>query len=206
MGKNYKEEALKISLERNGYVISGLTKFVKGYYVEGLSVSENIEFDLFISDKDIEANENQSYLESFIKEIKKYEQQVLNEIENINKVKEADIPVNEEYYANLLTGIKNILKREYTRFIHNANSLGRKTGKTSTILQISRETGYPIVVRRGLEKRVFEKLSKDVEVYSLESDNIEELSFDIVLVDMLHYTDIRLLEDFGCKPVGFVKY
>lgn len=86
----------------------------------------------------------------------------------------------------------------------NSNIVGRKQGKSSTIIYLAQKYGLPIVVQDNQYKGLIKKEDRELKVYTMNS-SVVGLNTEIVLVDELEGSSVDTLMRMGYIVIGIVR-
>ena len=198
---NKQEEAIEKLLENKGYTIYEIDIYEHSIIIEG-SVDNGHQYDFKVDiPLPIVRDEGKSTIDMIIEKIKEYTNDIDSYAEEFKEKKEFK---SKQYANKILTEMFERGIKEETNVCVDRDVVGRKEGKTSTVVYIAQKYNLPIVVSNNMYKNLFRKIDKDLEVYTM-SSSLVELDTKIVLVDELETKHIEHLTAMGYIVIGISK-
>ena len=198
---NKQEEAIEKLLENKGYTIYEIDIYEHSIIIEG-SVDNGHQYDFKVDiPLPIVRDEGKSTIDMIIEKIKEYTNDIDSYAEEFKEKKEFK---SKQYANKILTEMFERGIKEETNVCVDRDVVGRKEGKTSTVVYIAQKYNLPIVVSNNMYKNLFRKIDKDLEVYTM-SFSLVELDTKIVLVDELETKHIEHLTAMGYIVIGISK-
>ena len=195
------EEAIQKLLEKKGYTIYEIDIYKHAIIIEG-SVDYGYQYDFNVDiPQPIVRDEGKSIIDMIIEKIKEYTNDIDEYMREISEKKEFK---SKQYANKILTEMFERGIKEETNVCVDRDVVGRKEGKTSTVVYIAQKYNLPIVVSNNIYKNLFRKIDKDLEVYTM-SSSLVELDTKIVLVDELETKHIEHLTAMGYIVIGISK-
>lgn len=195
---NTEERALKFLLETQGYTIYEITFINDKFEING--EYKDIEFKI-ITEQDYTLNDGQSFLNYVTQTIEEDLYKVQKLMSTMKEKKEFKI---KQHSNKVLVDMfeEGIEEKEHVRV--NSNIVGRKQGKSSTIIYLAQKYGLPIVVQDNQYKGLIKKEDRELKVYNM-SPSVEGLDTEIVLVDELEGFSVDTLMRMGYIVIGIVR-
>ena len=198
---NKQEEAIEKLLENKGYTIYEIDIYEHSIIIEG-SVDYGYQYDFNVSiPQPIVRDEGKSIIDMIIEKIKEYTNDIDEYMREISEKKEFK---SKQYANKILTEMFERGIKEETNVCVDRDVVGRKEGKTSTVVYIAQKYNLPIVVSNNIYKNLFRKIDKDLEVYTM-NPSLTGLNTNIVLVDELSTKHVDYLTDMGYIVIGISK-
>ena len=198
---NKQEEAIEKLLENKGYTIYEIDIYEHSIIIEG-SVDYGYQYDFNVSiPQPIVRDEGKSIIDMIIEKIKEYTNDIDEYMREISEKKEFK---SKQYANKILTEMFERGIKEETNVCVDRDVVGRKEGKTSTVVYIAQKYNLPIVVSNNIYKNLFRKIDENLEVYTMGS-SLVELDTKIVLVDELETKHIEHLTAMGYIVIGISK-
>lgn len=195
------EEAIEKLLESKGYTIYEIDIYSHSIIIEGSAdygYQHNFKVDI---PRPIVKDEGKSTIDMIIEKIKEYTNDIDEYMRELSEKKEFE---SKQYANEILTEMFEEGIKKETNICVDRDVVGRKEGKTSTVVYIAQKYNLPIVVSNNIYKNLFRKIDKDLEVYTM-SPSVAGLDTKIVLVDELETKHTEQLTDMGYVVVGIVK-
>lgn len=195
---NTEERALKFLLETQGYTIYEITFINDKFEIDG--EYKDIEFKIS-TEQDYTLNDGQSFLNYVTQTIEEDLYKVQKLMSTMKEKKEFKIKQhsNEVLVDMFEEGMK---EKKHVRV--NSNIVGRKQGKSSTIIYLAQKYGLPIVVQDNQYKGLIKKEDRELKVYTMNS-SVVGLNTEIVLVDELEGSSVDTLMRMGYIVIGIVR-
>lgn len=195
---NTEERALKFLLETRGCTIYEITFINDKFEING--EYKDIEFKIS-TEQDYTLNDGQSFLNYVIQTIEEDLYKVKKLMSTMKEKKEFKI---KQHSNEVLVDMfeEGIEEKEHVRV--NSNIVGRKQGKSSTIIYLAQKYGLPIVVQDNQYKRLIKKEDRELKVYNM-GPSVEGLNTEIVLVDELEGSSVDTLMRLGYIVIGIVR-
>lgn len=195
------EEALEKLLERKGYTIYELNILKLAMVIEG-SADYKKDYDFKVDiPLPIVRDEGKNMLDMVVQEIEKY----LQDIEDISKgfldkkdfkSKEKSNPVLVEMFEQGITNFRET--------IIDSSVVGRKQGKTSTIVYMAQKYNLPIIVSQTQFRNMLLAQDENLKVYSMTDSGLDGLNSKLVLIDELEEKYVDMIRG-TYQPIGIVK-
>lgn len=201
---NKQKQAIQKLLERKGYIIYDIDIFSDFIVIEGLedSVDYGYEYNFKVDiPNPIVREEGKSMIDMIIEKIEDYKKDLESYIEKFSEKKEFE---SKQYASKVLTEMFERGIRKETDVCIYSDVIGRKKGKTSTVIYLAHKHNLPIVVSNNIYKNLFKGIDRDLEVHTM-SSSLAGLDSKIVLVDELGTKDMERLTDMGYIVIGIVK-
>lgn len=195
------EEAIKKLLEIKGYTIYEIDVYNHSIIIEG-SVDYGYEYDFKVDiPQPVVRDEGKSLIDMIIEKIEEY----TNDIDEYMKELSVRKDFESKQYANKsLTEMFERGIKEETNVCVDTEVVGRKEGKTSTVVYIAQKYNLPIVVSNNIYKNLFRKIDENLEVHVM-STSVAGLDTKIVLVDELEKDNTYYLTEMGYIVIGVVR-
>lgn len=195
------EEAIEKLLERKGYTIYEIDVYNHSIIIEG-SVDYGYEYDFKVDiPQPVVRDEGKSLIDMIIEKIEEY----TNDIDEYMKELSVRKDFESKQYANkILTEMFERGIKEETNVCVDTEVVGRKEGKTSTVVYIAQKYNLPIVVSNNIYKNLFRKIDENLEVHVM-STSVAGLDTKIVLVDELEKDNTYYLTEMGYIVIGVVR-
>lgn len=201
---NKQKQAIQKLLERKGYIIYDIDIFSDFIVIEGSedSVDYGYEYNFKVDiPNPIVREEGKSMIDMIIEKIEDYKKDLESYIEKFSEEKEFE---SKQYASKVLTEMFERGIRKETDVCIYSDIIGRKKGKTSTVIYLAQKHNLPIVVSNNIYKNLFKKIDRDLEVHTM-SPLVAGLDSKIVLVDELETKYMERLTDWGYIVIGIVK-
>lgn len=201
---NKQKQAIQKLLERKGYIIYDIDIFSDFIVIEGSedSVDYGYEYNFKVDiPNPIVREEGKSMIDMIIKKIEDYKKDLESYIEEFSKKKEFE---SKQYASKVLTEMFERGIRKETDVCIYSEVVGRRKGKTSTVVYIAQKHNLPIIVSNNIYKNLFKGIDRDLEVHNM-SSSLAGLDSKIVLVDELETKNMERLTDMGYIVIGIVK-
>lgn len=194
---NTEERALKFILETQGYTIYEITFINDKFEIDG--EYKDIEFKIS-TEQDYTLNDGQSFLNYVTQTIEEDLYKVQKLMSTMKEKKEFKI---KQHSNEVLVDMfeEGIEEKEHVRV--SSVIIGRKQGKTSTIVYLAQKYNLPIVVSNNQYKELLYREDKELKVYNMKS--VEGLNSKIVLVDELEIRHSLRLKEMGYIVIGIVR-
>ena len=198
---NKQEEAIEKLLERKGYTIYEIDIYEHSIIIEG-SADYGYQYDFKVDiPQPIVRDEGKSTIDMIIEKIKEYTNDIDAYIEELKEKKEFK---SKQYANEVLVEMFERGINEETNVCVDREIIGRKEGKTSTVVYIAQKYNLPIIVTSDIYKNLFRKIDENLEVHNM-STSVGRLDTKIILVDELEERQIQYLTDMGCIVIGISK-
>ena len=198
---NKQEEAIEKLLENKGYTIYEIDIYEHSIIIEG-SVDNGHQYDFKVDiPLPIVRDEGKSTIDMIIEKIKEYTNDIDSYVEEFKEKKEFK---SKQYANKILTEMFERGIKEETNVCVDRDVVGRKEGKTSTVVYIAQKYNLPIVVSNNIYKNLFRKIDENLEVRVM-STSVAGLTTKIVLVDELEKDNTYYLTEMGYIVIGIVK-
>ena len=195
------EEAIEKLLERKGYTIYEIDIYSHSIIIEGSS-DYGYQYDFKVDiPRPIVKDEGKSVIDMIIEKIKEYTNDIDKYMREFSEKKEFE---SKQYANTILTEMLERGINEETNVCIDREVIGRKQGKTSTVVYIAQKYNLPIVVSDNIYKSLFKKIDENLEVHTM-STSVGELDTKIVLVDELETKHIEHLTAMGYIVIGVVR-
>lgn len=194
------EEAFEKLLENRGYILYNTDVRHSGLTIEGCSPEPkyyNFKIDIPLP---IKVVEGKSVVDAVVNEIDKYILDIEDRMEKYTKKKE--FKKKESSNEVLIEMFENGIDRVDSVRV-SSEIIGRKQGKTSTIVYLAQKYNLPIVVSDNQYKELLYREDKELKVYNMKS--VEGLNSKIVLVDELKIRHSLRLKEMGYIVIGIVR-
>ena len=198
---NKQEEAIEKLLENKGYTIYEIDIYEHSIIIEG-SVDNGHQYDFKVDiPQPIVRDEGKSTIDMIIEKIKEYTNDIDSYVEEFKEKKEFK---SKQYANEVLVEMFERGINEETNVCVDREIIGRKEGKTSTVVYIAQKYNLPIIVTSDIYKNLFRKIDENLEVHNM-STSVGRLDTKIILVDELEERQIQYLTDMGCIVIGISK-
>ena len=198
---NKQEEAIEKLLENKGYTIYEIDIYEHSIIIEG-SVDNGHQYDFKVDiPLPIVRDEGKSTIDMIIEKIKEYTNDIDSYVEEFKEKKEFK---SKQYANEVLVEMFERGINEETNVCVDREIIGRKEGKTSTVVYIAQKYNLPIIVTSDIYKNLFRKIDENLEVHNM-STSVGRLDTKIILVDELEERQIQYLTDMGCIVIGISK-
>ena len=198
---NKQEEAIEKLLERKGYTIYEIDIYEHSIIIEG-SADYGYQYDFKVDiPQPIVRDEGKSTIDMIIEKIEEYTNDIDAYIEELKEKKEFK---SKQYANEVLVEMFERGINEETNVCVDREIIGRKEGKTSTVVYIAQKYNLPIIVTSDIYKNLFRKIDENLEVHNM-STSVGRLDTKIILVDELEERQIQYLTDMGCIVIGISK-
>ena len=198
---NKQEEAIEKLLENKGYTIYEIDIYEHSIIIEG-SADYGYQYDFKVDiPKPIVRDEGKSTIDMIIEKIEEYTNDIDAYIEEFKEKKEFK---SKQYANEVLVEMFERGINEETNVCVDREIIGRKEGKTSTVVYIAQKYNLPIIVTSDIYKNLFRKIDENLEVHNM-STSVGRLDTKIILVDELEERQIQYLTDMGCIVIGISK-
>ena len=195
------EEAIEKLLERKGYTIYEIDIYEHSIIIEG-SADYGYQYDFKVDiPQPIVRDEGKSTIDMIIEKIEEYTNDIDAYIEELKEKKEFK---SKQYANEVLVEMFERGINEETNVCVDREIIGRKEGKTSTVVYIAQKYNLPIIVTSDIYKNLFRKIDENLEVHNM-STSVGRLDTKIILVDELEERQIQYLTDMGCIVIGISK-
>ena len=198
---NKQEEAIEKLLENKGYTIYEIDIYEHSIIIKG-SVDNGYQYDFKVDiPLPIVRDEGKSTIDMIIEKIKEYTNDIDSYVEEFKEKKEFK---SKQYANEVLVEMFERGINEETNVCVDREIIGRKEGKTSTVVYIAQKYNLPIIVTSDIYKNLFRKIDENLEVHNM-STSVGRLDTKIILVDELEERQIQYLTDMGCIVIGISK-
>ena len=198
---NKQEEAIEKLLENKGYTIYEIDIYEHSIIIEG-SADYGYQYDFKVDiPQPIVRDEGKSTIDMIIEKIEEYTNDIDAYIEELKEKKEFK---SKQYANEVLVEMFERGINEETNVCVDREIIGRKEGKTSTVVYIAQKYNLPIIVTSDIYKNLFRKIDENLEVHNM-STSVGRLDTKIILVDELEERQIQYLTDMGCIVIGISK-
>ena len=198
---NKQEEAIEKLLERKGYTIYEIDIYEHSIIIEG-SADYGYQYDFKVDiPQPIVRDEGKSTIDMIIEKIEEYTNDIDAYIEELKEKKEFK---SKQYANEVLVEMFERGINEETNVCVDREIIGRKEGKTSTVVYIAQKYNLPIIVTSDIYKNLFRKIDENLEVHNM-STSVGRLDTKIILVDELEERQIQYLTDMGYTVIGIVR-
>lgn len=195
------EEAIQKLLEKKGYTIYDIDIYKSSMIIEG-SIDHGYEYDFKVDvPLPIVRDEGKSMIDMITERIQDYKKDIDSYMKKFSEEKEFE---SKQYASKVLTEMFERGIRKETDVCIYSDVIGRKKGKTSTVIYLAQKHNLPIVVSNNIYKNLFKGIDRDLEVHNM-SSSLVALDSKIVLVDELETKDMECLTDMGYIVIGIVK-